>query len=259
MMTSQKTFDRQDDNGNREKQESVHRDIQSFRDGKLIPDERYLVPEVEYTVEINGKAAYTMSCSPWDLRDLVYGDLYMKGLIRSGKEVLAAEPDPKKQLISVALSEAPEAEAGSRKEEMRRPRQSRTITAAEVIRLSGALAHVSERFRLTGGVHTAALAKDGELLMVREDVGRHNAMEKLLGACMRQAVDTSDKVIVFSGRVASEILEKAAAVGCSVLIAISAPTSLAVRQAEEKGILLIGFARGDSFNVYTSPERIVSE
>ena len=84
-------------------------------------------------------------------------------------------------------------------------------------------------------------------------------MEKLMGACARQKVDPKGKCIVFSGRVAAEILEKAALLGASTVIAVSAPTSRACRLAEEKGILLIGFARGDSFNVYTFPERVIQK
>ena len=112
-------------------------------------------------------------------------------------------------------------------------RKKRRFLRKRSCRLQLHLMSVLHRFRLTGGVHSAALAKDGEILLMREDVGRHNAVEKLLGACIREQLDTADKTIVFSGRVAAEILEKAVAIGAPTLIAVSAPTSRAVELAEE--------------------------
>ena len=130
------------------------------------------------------------------------------------------------------------------------------LTPEEVIALSNGLEEGSRLFRRTGGVHTAVLAKDGQFLVRREDVSRHAAVDKALGACLRQQIPHCGTVLVFSGRVAGEIAQKAADMGCAAIIARSAPTDYACAIAKEAGITLIGFARDDRFNIYTCPQRI---
>lgn len=132
------------------------------------------------------------------------------------------------------------------------------LEAAVAAGLPEALRSRQSVFDATGGLHAAGLfTPDGALLAVREDIGRHNAVDKVIGWALREnRIPASDLVLVVSGRASFELAQKAVLAGIPVLAAVSAPSSLAVDLAEEAGLTLAGFVRGDTMNIYTHPERI---
>ncbi|MBW4593548.1 MAG: formate dehydrogenase accessory sulfurtransferase FdhD [Brasilonema angustatum HA4187-MV1] len=132
------------------------------------------------------------------------------------------------------------------------------VTAEMIYDLPDKLRAAQGIFKATGGLHAAALFDaQGQLLNLHEDVGRHNALDKLIGsALLSQQLPLSDHIVMVSGRSSFEILQKSTAAGVPIVCSVSAPSSLAVSVAKEFGITLIGFLRGERFNVYTGFERI---
>jgi FdhD protein len=132
------------------------------------------------------------------------------------------------------------------------------VRAETIMTLPDALAEHQRVFGMTGGLHAAArFATDGTLQAVREDVGRHNALDKLVGhALLEHALPLHDEILLVSGRLSFELVQKAAVAGIAVLCAVSAPSSLAVAAADQFDQTVVGFLRDGRFNVYTHPERI---
>lgn len=135
-----------------------------------------------------------------------------------------------------------------------------TVAAAVIRALPEKLRQAQRLFESTGGLHAAALfTTDGEMLVLREDVGRHNAVDKVVGwGLLGDRLPFCDSVLVVSGRTSYEILQKAVAAGIPVVCAISAPSSLAVDVAKEFGVTLVGFLRGGRFNVYSGEARVLA-
>ncbi len=130
------------------------------------------------------------------------------------------------------------------------------VPAAVLSGLPDELRRRQEIFRSTGGLHAAGLFEaDGTLVVAREDVGRHNATDKAIGALLRERKPTPP-ILLVSGRLGFEIAQKAALAGVRIVCSVSAPTSLAVELSEETGMTVVGFLRGETFNVYCHPGRV---
>jgi len=133
------------------------------------------------------------------------------------------------------------------------------ISVDEIFTLVNEFQHGSQVYLATGGVHSAALCDTKNILVFNEDIGRHNAIDKIFGKCLLADIPTGDRLVITSGRISSEILHKIAKKGIPIIISISAPTNLGIRIADTLGITLISSVRGKRMNVFTNDWRIVND
>ncbi len=233
--------------------------------------------EYALTIMVDGEEFATMVCSPTHLEELVVGFLASEGVILLPDEIVSIDFDEERGFARVQLKHkqkiAKEALSkrfiGSCCGKSRQfyfqndMRTAKTVTsktklrAEQCITLMRLMQEASCDFQQTGGVHNAALCSTESLLVARTDIGRHNALDKIYGHCLQHRVPVRDKIVVFSGRISSEVLLKVAKIGAGIVLSKSAPTTLALDLAHDLGITAVGFIRNGSFNVYTHPERIV--
>lgn len=233
---------------------------------------------VEYPVTIffNDQELVTLLSTPNFLEELAIGFLNSEGMIRAYDDIDSIELDAdkgliyvktkKKQVLSEKLFAKRTITSGCGKgtifynvlDSMRSQKVEwpLDITSDQVINLMIALQQNSTMYKETGGNHASALCNPEGLVVYHEDIGRHNAVDKIVGHCIKNNIDLEDKVLVTSGRVSSEILLKVAKLGIPMIVSKSAPTTLSVRLARELGISLVGFVRGKRFNIYANGWRI---
>ena len=133
-----------------------------------------------------------------------------------------------------------------------------TLEAADIVRSVKLLSKVQPLHAETGAVHAAGFYVPGKgIVMAREDVGRHNALDKLAGALAKAGIDGATGAVVVTSRVSVEMVQKTAAIGAPFIIAVSAPTALAIRTADEAGMTLVALVRGEDFDIFTHPERVL--
>jgi len=231
--------------------------------------------EVPFTIVANDVEVATMLCTPTHLNELVHGFLHSSGFIKSASEVHRCNIDTKRWMARVDIEHTPDTSivdkrlltpgcgkgvmyANATELSARLPIESKlSIASKQISDIAHWLQHVSPLYRSTGGIHAAALSIAGETPTdCIDDIGRHNAVDKVIGRGLIDAVDFSACIIVTSGRVSSEILHKSKRCGCPAIIARGAPTHQTVLRARDMGVTIIGFARGGEFRVYSREERI---
>ena len=241
--------------------------------------EDVIVREYSLTIILNNQELATLLCSPTNLEYLAIGFLSSEGLLKSRDEIKKIVLDTKRGAVRVATEGAGElaqdvsfrglitsgsgkglqpcsAIAGTNRAKIKSQTK---VSAPEVFALVNEFVQHSQVFKATGGVHSAALCHTKGILVFSEDIGRHNAIDKIFGECILRDIPTDDHMIITSGRISSEILLKVARGNFPILISKAAPTNLGVRLADELGITLIAFVRGKKMNIYTNRWRVVAQ
>lgn len=247
--------------------------IITYSNGKLQPSKACVVNETPLTIFLNGAELATLICSPGADKELAVGFLLHEGLIQQHSDIESIIVDEKDGLLWVKTTSQVYQTKNLRKQiaghcgkgraslygvNQLQPVQSSVLfPASQLLHLISILEGKSATFRLTGGVHSAALANNTELLAIYEDIGRHNAVDKILGYAFLNKITSEDKCLIISARISSEIIIKAFYSGIPLVASRSAPTYLAVDLADQLGIALIGFARGETLNVYSHTEKVI--
>ena len=234
-----------------------------------------VVGEFPMTLMLNDQELVTLLCTPSDLKYLAVGFLFSEGFIESKDDIAQVTANEGTGVVRVDTS----GDGGIDREALfsriitsgcgrgasfysatdvsgEKVESLATIAIDEVHALTSEFQHRSKIYRETGGVHAAAVCDQQNILVFGEDIGRHNAMDKVFGECLMKDIPTEDRVVVTSGRISSEILLKVARRKIPILISKSAPTSLSVKLADKLGITVVGFVRGKRANVYTNTWRI---
>jgi FdhD protein len=254
----------------------------AWQNGALRPDVRRLVPEETAIAFVyDGVGEAVMMATPQDLEDFAIGFSLTEGIVGQASDVHALQIVPSASGIELRmeLAEAQRAQACRRRRQRAGPAgcglcgieslsqamrdvppvaTDFTVKCEEVARGMRLLNEAQQLNRQTHAVHGAGFYRPEKgSILVREDVGRHNALDKVAGALGR-AGGGADGLLLLTSRVSVELVQKAAMMGASVLAAISAPTALALRVAQETGICVIGIVRGDEMEIFTHPERVHS-
>lgn len=251
-----------------------------YRDGQYAETSDCLAEEVPVALEYNGLSHAVMLATPGDLEDFALGFSLTEGIIAQASELYGCEVWPQTDGIRLAIEIAGECFHGLKEKRrnltgrtgcgicgtesleyaFRQPQQvnsSASFTSAQLHAGFSVMEGMQVLRKKTGATHAAAwMDAAGRITLVREDVGRHNALDKLIGALVKQQAMLSSGAVLVTSRASYEMVQKCMSAGIGILAAVSAPTALAVRMADKANLTLAGFVRENSHTVYTHPERL---
>jgi len=224
------------------------------------------------SLTVNGRVWLTFMCTPIHLEALAVGFLYNEGIINNMDDVVDAKVCEHGDNIDVWLNHTVEEPESWRRTSgctggvtavdlLAKPNVSLhntnlTLQPEMIERFFEMLLEAQVLYRKTGGVHTSILSDGGKTLVSAEDIGRHNTLDKIAGLCLMNNIPFQAGIIMTTGRISSEMLQKAANLNVPILISRTSPSSLSIEMAERYGITLIGYARRQRFNVYSNKQRI---
>ena len=254
-----------------------HVTVYDHSDNAAASSERSVIIESALFIGVNGTSDYTVMRTPGHDRELAAGFLLTESIIENVHDILTLKECP--EMPNAILVETTGTACAPADRNLVVNSSCGLCGRSDLDGLLARLGHVSEGlrvpystlyeipnrvypaqslFKCTGATHAAALFDaGGEIFVIREDIGRHNAMDKVIGAAMLRGKSTAELGVFLSGRVSLELIVKASRSGITLLLSVSAPTDAAVAMADKLGITLAGFARESGFTVYAHPERIV--
>ncbi|CAD2072428.1 formate dehydrogenase accessory sulfurtransferase FdhD [Phocicoccus pinnipedialis] len=257
----------------------TNKTITRFSAGDFLEDTDIMAVEFPLTIYINDVEFATLVCTPDYLEDLVIGFLASEGVIRTFSDIISMNIDDRsgfchieskrdidpnyftftKRVLGSCCGKSRQFYFQNDMQMSKVSAAKVTLTPRQVMTLQRELQESSDTFKETGAIHNACIASPDGLIIHRGDIGRHNALDKLYGYCLRNNITVHDKILVFSGRISSEILTKASKIGVGVVLSKAAATDLAIDLADDLNITAIGFIRRGSFNIYSHPWRIKKE
>lgn len=250
-----------------------------------------VIVEIPVSLSVNGEEWLSFMCTPIDLEAMAVGFLYNEGLIETKEEIADVQVCMTGDHVDVWLNHSVKKPAqwwrtsgctgGMTSIEKARDQQTtsqesihksstsseanvqgifdrdQTLTPEQISLLSDKILEAQSLYRITGGVHSTALSDGQRLLIITEDIGRHNTLDKIAGRCLLEDIEATPRILITTGRISSEMLQKASRIGAIVVISRTAPSNLAIELADQAGITLIGYARRDRFIVYAHPRRLM--
>lgn len=248
---------------------STKRNILRYIGGACEKVQDSIATEKRLKISVNGREVLTLYCTPLMVRELIVGIFMTQGIIKGqwcaedikliyGEEVTADITSDEEVDTGPGTITSGCAGGVIFTERLReKPAGPLSISAEKLIGLSRQFQTTSGLYKLTGCVHSSALSDGTAMLCFAEDIGRHNAVDKVIGYCLLEGIELSDKIILTSGRLTSEIVARCSRWGIPLIVSRAAPTDMAVQRALESRITLVGFLRGSRFNIYTHPERVI--
>lgn len=245
----------------------VHNDLQ-----ENISDS--IIEEISLDIFVNYEFYASLMCTPIEVRELAIGFLFSEGIISSIDSIINIEEKYENRICILLDHEIEVDDNNARAITSGCGNGSVHIKSLEecsvkfidnnckfesynILKLMKEFNNKSELFKITGGVHSCCICSDNNLLIFSEDIGRHNALDKVIGKALMNNIHLDDKLVMTTGRISSDIVIKVAKAGIQTIISHSAPTTLALSLAKAANITLIGFARGSRMNIYSNSHRII--
>ena len=246
-----------------------------YNNGRWVNESTNIITEQPVTLLVNNESWLTFMCTPIDLEALGVGFLYNEKIIQSLADIASVRVCSGGDNIDVWLNapvRKPEkwfrtsgCSGGETSiienhfiAESINPQNGVILTPQKIGNLMDQLLKSQDLYKKSGGVHTSALSDGDTIILTADDIGRHNTLDKLSGKCLLERLNPKKRIILTTGRISSEMIQKVHQIEASIVISRTSPTSLSIQMADEFGITLIGYVRRDRFVIYAHPERILT-